>query len=246
MILFAVLFVGMSIYAVVTKGPYGQFLWAAVGLVVVAAVGPETIKRFAFGKDGLQIERHQPSPEEQDLAIAASADTVPDEMEQQAEKLATEASRRSEQERSAEDYLMLATQEWRAKRYDAALQNAYSGLLVASPGTRTHATLLHRAGSAYHYMGQHQYGEAHYRKAIAADPRFSLPHNNLGLLLSNTGRNEEAEREYREAIRLDPENAMAHNNLGVLLGDTGRKEEAKRAFAEAKRLRDKAPQDRSE
>jgi tetratricopeptide (TPR) repeat protein len=74
-----------------------------------------------------------------------------------------------------------------------------------------------------------------------------MSHNNLGLLLSSTGRLAEAERAYRDALALQKqlaaefparpdfrlELARSHNNLGLLLSSTGRLKEAETAYREA-------------
>src|SRR5262249_33467766 len=58
-----------------------------------------------------------------------------------------------------------------------------------------------------------------YHKAIAADPRSSSAHNNLGSLLCDVLRDyDQAIRYFRKAIALNPNNANAYCNLSVPLG----------------------------
>ncbi|MCG6861560.1 MAG: tetratricopeptide repeat protein, partial [Chromatiaceae bacterium] len=73
------------------------------------------------------------------------------------------------------------------------------------------------------------------RKAIALDPKYAGPWNNLGNLLKNhLDRYQEAEDAYRQAIALDPKSAGPWNNLGNLLQDhLDRYQEAEDAYRQA-------------
>ncbi len=64
-----------------------------------------------------------------------------------------------------------------------------------------------------------------------------LAHNNLGMVLTVTGRGDEAMDHFREALRLKPDYGTAHYNLGTSLYDKGRMGEALNHFQEAVRLR---------
>jgi eukaryotic-like serine/threonine-protein kinase len=92
-------------------------------------------------------------------------------------------------------------------------------------------------------------------KHLAADfptrPEFrcelARSHNNLGVLLMETGRHKEAETAYADALAIQKplaadfpdkrefreELARSHSNLGYLLRRTGRVKEAETAFSEA-------------
>jgi tetratricopeptide (TPR) repeat protein len=52
-----------------------------------------------------------------------------------------------------------------------------------------------------------------YRKAIAADPKYPIPHNDLAVALQRKGRLDEAIAELNEALRLDPGYTLARKNL---------------------------------
>ena len=65
-----------------------------------------------------------------------------------------------------------------------------------------------------------------FHKAIAIDPKYGLPHTNLGVVLKDQGHTDEAIAEYRKAIAIDPKLALPHNNLGVVLKDQGYADEA--------------------
>ena len=215
-------------------------LWhAAVGafLIGLGTFGIENVKKFnlTLGKlrVGLETERYEPSSEEVAKAIEESADTVTPDREREAAILADEAKRRSEEERSAADFLILATNAWKSKDFETAVYQAQQGLRIRPANTRLHATLTHRFASVFDSIGAIELAERLYRRSITEDPTFTWPHLNLGVLLHKTGRNEEAEKEFRQAISLDPKDAMAHNNLGNLLNNTGRNEEAEKEFRQA-------------
>lgn len=78
--------------------------------------------------------------------------------------------------------------------------------------------------------------EIFYRSAIARNPAAWVAHNNLGLLLAETGRSTEAAGEYNEALRLKPDYPKAHFNLGLVLREVGRAKEATVHLREAVRL----------
>lgn len=70
------------------------------------------------------------------------------------------------------------------------------------------------------------------RQAVAANPRFSAAHQQLGLVLAMLGRIDEGIRALEEAVRLDARDATAHLNLAVAYAQAGRIADA-RTHAEA-------------
>ena len=52
-----------------------------------------------------------------------------------------------------------------------------------------------------------------YQKAIAANPKFALPYNNLGVVRERQGRRDEALTLYRKALQVDPNYRDARLNL---------------------------------
>ena len=58
---------------------------------------------------------------------------------------------------------------------------------------------------------------AEFREALKLQPKNAEAHNNIGLVLAQTGEDEKAVGEFREAIALKPEYADAHANLGAAL-----------------------------
>jgi len=65
-----------------------------------------------------------------------------------------------------------------------------------------------------------------YQKAIVLDPMYAAPHNDLGILLEESGRLEEAQRSYQRALALDPAYVDAHANLAMLYERRGQQEHA--------------------
>jgi len=68
-----------------------------------------------------------------------------------------------------------------------------------------------------------------YRQALRINPSDPDFHNNLGIVLKNTGDTAAAENEYRESLKLNPRQAHAHTSLGNLFYQ---KKDLKSAIAE--------------
>ena len=199
-------------------------LWnAAIGVLLLGlgAVGIDIVKSFkvAFGsiKVGIETERYEPTAQEERRAIESSADKVTPEQEQQAQALVTEALAREEERRSAADLLVLATNAFKEKRFNAAIYLANQGLHLEPSNNRLRASLRQRLASSYDAVGAFGIAERLQRKAIADDATFSEPHIGLGIVLHNKGDREASIKSYRNAIALDPEDWVAHSNLGIEL-----------------------------
>jgi tetratricopeptide (TPR) repeat protein len=91
-------------------------------------------------------------------------------------------------------------------------------------------------GNAYEKVGSVTKAEYHYREASRLAPDYAQAHNNLGLLLLNSGRIPEAKQRFLTALRLS-DSPEAHHNLGVLLLNSQQIAEAEGHFLEALRLR---------
>jgi tetratricopeptide (TPR) repeat protein len=83
-------------------------------------------------------------------------------------------------------------------------------------------------GAAYNSLGlkylrlkDYAKAETYFRKAMVAEPKLPNPYNNLGIVLSETGRPEESAASYRKAIELNPNYANAYNNLGIYYTEKG-------------------------
>ncbi len=74
---------------------------------------------------------------------------------------------------------------------------------------------------------------AHYRQALAIDPRYVDAHFNLGAALFSQGQYDEAIAQYRQALKIQPDFVLAHNNLGEVLARQGRLDEALAQYRKA-------------
>jgi Flp pilus assembly protein TadD len=83
--------------------------------------------------------------------------------------------------------------------------------------------------------------ETRLRAAIEANPLSAPLHNNLGNLLTESGRFDEAEAAYRRALALRADFAEAHGNLGGLMQTRKRDAEAESAYRHALTLRPDLP-----
>lgn len=66
----------------------------------------------------------------------------------------------------------------------------------------------------------------YYQKAIAIDPFYATPHNDLGIVYEKQGKLEQAEREYLKAIALDPHFLDPYANLALLYERMGKNDQA--------------------
>ena len=78
------------------------------------------------------------------------------------------------------------------------------------------APLLNKTGIAYEKMRLFPQAKASYERALATNPKFSGPENNLGTVYYATGDYRRAEQHYKRALKKDPRNASIYNNLGTL------------------------------
>ena len=114
-------------------------------------------------------------------------------------------------------------------RVDEA-QRLYEEILAAQPG---HAVATHYSGMIAWHRGDIALAEERMRASIAADATIADFHNNLALLLRDTGRVEEAIGALERAIALSPRWQDAHNNMGLALEAAGRWDEAIAAYRTA-------------
>jgi tetratricopeptide (TPR) repeat protein len=119
----------------------------------------------------------------------------------------------------------------------ARAEQTYRAILVREP---ENADALHLMGSIRGRQGLTAEGIALMERAIAANPRVSAYHNNLGNLKTTAGDVAGAEESYRRAIRVDRKNADAHLNLGKLLASNARLKEARESFIASLRLAPKS------
>lgn len=75
-----------------------------------------------------------------------------------------------------------------------------------------------------------------WRHVLAIDPKSSIGHNSLGVVLVGRGELKEAIEHYRVALQIDPAYAKAHNNLGSALAMRGELKEGVEQYHEALRI----------
>lgn len=81
-----------------------------------------------------------------------------------------------------------------------------------------------------------------HREALALRPDYPEAHNNLAILLRNSGDLDGAAEHYREALRLRPDRPEAHYNYALLLEAQGRSAGAMEHLQDALRLRPDYPE----
>ena len=77
--------------------------------------------------------------------------------------------------------------------------------------------LWNEHGVALHQEGRFAEAQDSYRKAIGADPRYALAHNNLAVALYHAGHLDESMAEFRAALEAQPAFIKARLNLALLL-----------------------------
>jgi hypothetical protein len=95
---------------------------------------------------------------------------------------------------------------------------------------RDAAVELNEAGHDASERGDRAAAERAYREAIAADPEWSVPYYNLGLLCKYASRWEESAAMNARAAELSPEDEAAWWNLGIAATALGQWREARRAW----------------
>lgn len=88
------------------------------------------------------------------------------------------------------------------------------------------ATEYRKKGYEAQQAGDIEMAIIYYKKAIALDPFYATPHNDLGIAYEMKGFLNKALEEYQTAIRINPEFAEAHMNLALLYERINKIEEA--------------------
>jgi tetratricopeptide (TPR) repeat protein len=207
-------------------------------MILVGGVGPTTIKDMIFKQsdDGFEfrISRNIDTPEKIKLAIDVDSEIDKGITSNKSVKLVKETKDTPDARRSAADYLILATDNWKSGNYIEGIAFAQQGLRLDPKDIRLKATLLHRMGALLGSIGDK--AEEFYYKSIEVDSEFSWPYINLGDLYWNLKRYDEAETAFRKALELDPEDGDAHNGLGNLFSELERYDEAEIAYRKALEL----------
>jgi tetratricopeptide (TPR) repeat protein len=115
----------------------------------------------------------------------------------------------------------------------ARAEQVYLAILMREP---QNADALHLMGSVRGRQGLTAEAIRLMEKAIEANPRVSIYHNNLGNLKATAGDIVGAEESYRSAIKADRKNASAHLNLGKLLEGRSLTAKARECYVASLRL----------
>jgi len=99
------------------------------------------------------------------------------------------------------------------------------------------ATTYYNLAKAYEGGERQDKAVQYYRTAIDLVPNFSLAHNNLGVILADSGRQTEAIGHFNRAVSIEPGFADAYNNLGAALSSIGALPEAISCFKKALRIK---------
>lgn len=105
--------------------------------------------------------------------------------------------------------------------------------LLTSPLPTAHAVGLRDEAVTYRQEGfdRQQRGDIQgaveaYQKAVALDPSYPAPYNDLGVLFEQLGQIEDAKKSYEQALVIDPNYLKAHANLALLYERLSEKEKA--------------------
>ncbi len=133
----------------------------------------------------------------------------------------------------AERLIQEALKEQMAKRYENAIV-LYKDSIAACPTPEAHTFL----GWAYSYLDRLDEAIDECRQAIALDPEFGNPYNDIGSYLMKLGRLDEAVEwleKAKKASRYEPRH-YPYLNLARLYAAQGRFEEARRELSQAEFL----------
>jgi tetratricopeptide (TPR) repeat protein len=232
------------------RGPASQGLLAIVlavassalavaqdGKVPITTRSDEARQAYLKGRDLFEKLRATDAYEQFQKAAAADKDfalaqlglanTAPSAKDffaalKQATSLSTKAS-------EAERHMILGLDA--GVRGDAGGQKAhYDQLTAAFPKDERAFNLL----GGYHF-GRQEYEQAiaAYQKAIAINPDFSQPYNQMGYAQRFLDRNEEAEKTFKKYIELIPDNPNPYDSYAELLMKLGRFDESIRSYEKA-------------
>lgn len=133
----------------------------------------------------------------------------------------------------AQQLMHEALKEQEARRFDNAIL-LYQDSIAAHPTPEAHTFL----GWTYSYLDRLDEAIEECRRAIALDPEFGNPYNDIGSYLMKQGKMDEAIvwlEKAKQAPRYEPRH-YPYLNLARLYASQGRFEEARREFSQAQFL----------
>ncbi len=146
------------------------------------------------------------------------------------------AENRSDTERSAEDYFILASQARFVSDYEEGTQWCQKGLALDSIHLETEAALYNRLGQFHRYQEEFNPAEENFRKAIELQPQSEKYRLDLAFLFHDNEKYPESESTYKKILEINPEYSDAHFHLAELYAEMERNDEAEAEFLEAIRL----------
>ena len=111
----------------------------------------------------------------------------------------------------------LPAPDWDAARLPPSARRSSRARAAPRPGTSWAASSAARAPTAATVASE-------FREAVRLQPGFAEAHNNLGLVLIQSGDDPGGIAAFREAVRIQPDYADAHANLGAALTQTDAEE----------------------
>lgn len=114
------------------------------------------------------------------------------------------------------------------------------GDIVGNSNVRASAQI--RKGLHWYAKADLARAQTHFERAVRADDRSGVAHNNLGLILYDQSDFPAAERHFRAAIERMPATAQPINNLGLVLERTERFDQALAMYEHARSMDPENPQ----
>lgn len=153
------------------------------------------------------------------------------------EPLVAAALSREDLARSATDYLLLSTNEWKEGNYEKSLRLAYTGIAVGCEDKTISSCLELRLGTVFHDLSTEdrawELANDCYDTAKNIAPDFALPDIFIGDLLFDQDEFEDAEAAYNEAKKKDDQDPSIYNSLGYLYMEQDENFKAEKAFKDA-------------
>ena len=205
--LFAFLLIISGIVLLFKGKGWSSFTPMAFGvlLVIMAGVAPSSLKEITakWGYGGGEIKFNREINEKSYIS--------PEVFQfQPSQELVLAASKKKDSERTAEDYLHLASEAFNKQQMEKGLMLAYSGLKLDPKKPKIKGELYSTIGLIYLLSSSPNLAESNFKKAVEADSKTSGFLINLGNLYVTSGEYIKAENAINRAIELDPKDPPAY------------------------------------